>query len=158
MRVIDALAVYKDAAGDIEVMHLSNLTKDEAKELGSKVAALIGLGIDGDAGMEAGAVAGAQAAEDGVEVFDDDDAWDVIEEIPNDSASRADPARTPLGGAVARRDRPRRGLQDLRRIHQPARPGRHRPAGARRDRRARARKPASPARHPHLTAHTRSTP
>jgi uncharacterized membrane protein len=87
VRVIDALAVYKDAAGDIEVMHLSNLTKDEAKELGSKVAALIGLGIDGDAGMEAGAVAGAQAAEDGVEVFDDDDAWDVIEEIPNDSAA-----------------------------------------------------------------------
>ena len=48
VRVIDALAVYKDAAGDIEVMHLSNLTKDEAKELGSKVAALIGLGIDGE--------------------------------------------------------------------------------------------------------------
>ncbi len=37
VRVIDALAVYKDDAGDIEVMHLSNLTKDEAKELGSKV-------------------------------------------------------------------------------------------------------------------------
>jgi len=87
VRVIDALAVYKDAAGEIEVMHLSNLTKDEAKELGSKVAALIGLGIDGDAGMEVGAVAGAQAAEDGVEVFDDDDAWDVIEEIPSDSAA-----------------------------------------------------------------------
>jgi hypothetical protein len=41
VRVIDALAVYKDAAGEIEVMHLSNLTHDEAVELGSKVAALI---------------------------------------------------------------------------------------------------------------------
>ena len=120
VRVIDALAVYKDDAGDIEVMHLSNLTKDEAKELGSKVAALIGLGIDGDAGMEAGAIAGAEAAEDGVEVFDEDDAWDVIEEIPNDSGRRTNLARTPLGGAVARRDRARRGLQDLGRLHQPA--------------------------------------
>ena len=26
VRVIDALAVYKDAAGEMEVMHLSNLT------------------------------------------------------------------------------------------------------------------------------------
>ena len=55
MRVIDSLAVYKDAAGEIEVMHLSNLTKEEAIELGSKVAALIGLGIEGEEGMEAGA-------------------------------------------------------------------------------------------------------
>ena len=45
VRVIDALAVYKDAAGEMEVMHLSNLSKDEAIELGSKVAALIGLGL-----------------------------------------------------------------------------------------------------------------
>ena len=47
VRVIDALAVYKDSKGDIEVEHLSNLTRDEAIELGSKIGALIGLGIDG---------------------------------------------------------------------------------------------------------------
>src|ERR1700742_812620 len=47
VRVIDALAVYKDAAGEIEVEHLSNLTEEEAIELGSKVGALIGLGIEG---------------------------------------------------------------------------------------------------------------
>jgi uncharacterized membrane protein len=87
VRVIDALAVYKDAEGDIEVEHLSNLTHDEAIELGSKVGALVGLGIEGEEGMAAGAIAGAEAAEDGVEVFSDDDAWDVIEEIPNDSAA-----------------------------------------------------------------------
>src|SRR3954468_20723450 len=46
VRVIDALAVYKDAAGEIEVEHLSNLSKDEAVELGSVVGALIGLGIE----------------------------------------------------------------------------------------------------------------
>ena len=60
VRVIDSLAVYRDAEGEIEVMHLSNLTRDEAIELGSKVAALIGLGIDGEEGFKAGAEAGAE--------------------------------------------------------------------------------------------------
>src|SRR6266508_760282 len=71
VRVIDALAVYKDADGELEVEHLSNLSQDEAVELGSKVGALIGLGIEGQAGMEAGAEAGAEAAADGVQVFSD---------------------------------------------------------------------------------------
>ena len=87
IRVIDALAVYKDAAGEIEVEHLSNLTKDEAIELGSKVGALIGLGIEGEEGMEAGAIAGAEAGEDGIQMFSEEDAWDVIEDIPNDTAA-----------------------------------------------------------------------
>ena len=87
VRVIDALAVHKDAEGEIEVAHLSNLTKDEAVELGSKIGALIGLGIEGEDGLEAGAVAGAEAAADGVQVFDDEQAWDVLEDIPNDSAA-----------------------------------------------------------------------
>jgi uncharacterized membrane protein len=87
VRVIDALAVHKDADGEIEVMHLSNLSKDEAIELGSKVGALIGLGIEGEEGMDAGAAAGAEAATDGVSVFSDAEAWDVLEDIPNDSAA-----------------------------------------------------------------------
>jgi uncharacterized membrane protein len=87
VRVIDALAVYKDAAGEIEAMHLSNLTQDEAIELGSVVGALIGLGFDGEEGAEAGAQAGAQAAADGISVFPEDDAWDVLEDIPNGSAA-----------------------------------------------------------------------
>jgi uncharacterized membrane protein len=87
VRVIDSLAVYKDADGEVEVEHLSNLTEDEARELGSKVGALVGLGIEGDKGFEAGAVAGAEAAEDGIEVFSDEEAWDVLEDIPNDSAA-----------------------------------------------------------------------
>src|SRR5436305_5216780 len=71
VRVIDALAVHKDADGEIEVAHLSNLSKDEAIELGSKVAALIGLGIAGEEGMGAGAEAGGEAAAagNGVNVF-----------------------------------------------------------------------------------------
>ena len=87
VRVIDALAVHKDAEGEIEVAHLSNLSKEEAIELGSKIGALIGLGIEGEEGFEAGAVAGAEAGEEGIEVFSDEDAWDVLDEIPNDSAA-----------------------------------------------------------------------
>jgi uncharacterized membrane protein len=88
VRVIDALAVHKDADGEIEIAHLSNLTKDEAIELGTKIGALIGLGIEGEEGAEAGALAGANAAaEDGVNAFTDDEAWDILEDIPNDSAA-----------------------------------------------------------------------
>ena len=87
VRVIDALAVHKDADGGIEVAHLSNLSKEEAVELGSKVGALIGLGIEGEEGVEAGAMAGAEAAADGMQVFSDEQAWDVLEDIPNDSAA-----------------------------------------------------------------------
>ena len=47
----------------------------------------VGLGIEGEEGMEVGAVAGAEAAEDGIEVFSDEDAWDVLQDIPNDTAA-----------------------------------------------------------------------
>ena len=87
VRVIDSLAVYKDAEGEMEVMHLSNLSKEEAIEFGSKVAALIGLGIEGDKGFATGAAAGAEEMADGVQLFSDEEAWDVLEEIPNDSAA-----------------------------------------------------------------------
>jgi len=89
VRVIDALAEHKDADGGIEVAHLSNLSKDEAIEFGTKIGALIGLGIEGEEGLVAGAEAGAEAAAegDGVHVFTDEDAWDVLEDIPRDSAA-----------------------------------------------------------------------
>jgi len=89
VRVIDSLAVYKSADGSLEAEHLSNLSESEAIEMGSKIGALIGLGFEGEEGMVAGAEAGAEAvAEDGgVNVFDEEDAWDVLEDIPNDSAA-----------------------------------------------------------------------
>ena len=87
VRVIDALAVYKDQAGEIEVEHLSNLTQEEAIELGTKIGALIGLGIDGEEGVEAGAEAGAEMAAEGINFFGDADEWDVLGDIPNDSAA-----------------------------------------------------------------------
>ena len=89
VRVIDALAVYKDADGELEVEHLSNLSEEEAKELGTKVGALVGLGIEGEEGMAAGAAAGAEAgaAGDIHPISENEEVWDVLEEIPNDSAA-----------------------------------------------------------------------
>ena len=82
VRVIDALAVAKDADGNVDAMRLSNLTADEAVEFGSKVGALLGLGLDGEAGLEEGARLGAEqaAADGGVRVFAAGDAWDVLAE------------------------------------------------------------------------------
>jgi len=85
--VIDALAVHKDEAGEVEVLHLHNISDEEAVELGSKIGALIGLAIEGEEGFVAGAEAGAAAAEEGFEIFTDDEAWDVMEEIPNGTAA-----------------------------------------------------------------------
>ena len=82
VRVIDALAVYKDPDGELEVEHLSNLTQEEAIEFGTKIGALIGLGIAGEEGMEAGAQAGAEEAEaEGINVFGDAEEWDVLEAV-----------------------------------------------------------------------------
>ena len=89
IRVIDSLVVYKDADGEIEVEHLSNLSKSEAIELGTKIGALIGLGIEGEEGAEAGAIAGAEKvdAAGGVNVFTEEEGWDILEDIPNNSAA-----------------------------------------------------------------------
>ena len=88
IRVVDALVVAKNADGEAEALEASQLTPDEAVEYGAVVGALIGLGAGGEQGMVDGAVAGAEAAdEDGFAVFDEDDAWDVLAEIPEGTAA-----------------------------------------------------------------------
>jgi uncharacterized membrane protein len=87
VRVIDAVAVYKDADGEIEVKHMSNLTPEEGVELGSKVGALVGLGAAGEEGLKAGAELGAELAADGIDVFSDGDDWDVLADIPPNTAA-----------------------------------------------------------------------
>jgi len=88
VRVIDSIVVYKDADGELEVEHLSNLTQQQAIELGSKIGALIGLGIEGEEGAEAGAELGAeQAAAEGIDVFSGAEEWDVLADIPDGSAA-----------------------------------------------------------------------
>jgi len=87
VRLIDAIAVYKDAEGEVLTLERSDLSDDEAADFGAAVGTLIGLGAAGEEGMLAGAEAGAAATADGVHVLSDEGAWDVIEDIPNDSAA-----------------------------------------------------------------------
>jgi uncharacterized membrane protein len=82
VRVIDALAVYKKSDSDVEVGHFSNLTTDEAVEMGSMVGALVGIGIGADAGPDED-----RSEADDEPMLDDADVWDVLEEIPPDSAA-----------------------------------------------------------------------
>jgi uncharacterized membrane protein len=86
VRVIDSLTVYKDKDGDVTKLKRSDLSDEEAAEFGAVVGALVGMGAGGEEGAEMGAEAGAEAMMDGADVFDEDE-WDVLEEIPNDSAA-----------------------------------------------------------------------
>ncbi|MGH9279031.1 MAG: hypothetical protein ACRD12_13110 [Acidimicrobiales bacterium] len=86
VRVVDALAIYKDDAGDVAILQFSDLSTDEATEYGATVGALIGLGVGGEEGAELGALLGAEAGSDG-HVIDEGNFIDVIEEIPNGSAA-----------------------------------------------------------------------
>jgi uncharacterized membrane protein len=86
VRLIDAMAVRKNDAGELEMLQISDLSTEEAEEFGATVGALIGLGADGEEGAEAGAVAGAEALEDG-HVFNEDEVWYVADSIPNGTAA-----------------------------------------------------------------------
>ena len=86
VRVIDALAVRKDAAGEVQTLHDSQLSADEQEAFGALIGGLIGFGAAGEEGFELGAERGAEAVAERGGVFDEEQAWDVLEEIPNDSA------------------------------------------------------------------------
>ena len=86
VRVIDGIAVHKDKNGEVRVIERSDLTDDESAEFGAYVGALIGLGAGGLEGAEYGAAAGAAAAS-GPDESAGDETWDVLEEIPEDTAA-----------------------------------------------------------------------
>jgi uncharacterized membrane protein len=88
VRVLDSLAVFKGTAGDIEVQHLSRLPVDAVRGSGRLVAALIGLGIDGEEGLVLADEAGGEPTTQSLDLFlEEDGGWDVLEEIPDDTAS-----------------------------------------------------------------------
>jgi uncharacterized membrane protein len=86
IRLIDLVVVKKDDEGNIETLHTSDLSQDEAMEFGAVAGALIGLGADGEEGAEAGALAGAEAMADR-QLFDDDQVWYAADAIPNGTAA-----------------------------------------------------------------------
>ena len=86
IRVIDALAVRKDADGEVQTLHESQLSADEQAAFGALIGGLIGLGAAGEEGFELGAERGAEAVAERGGVFDEEEAWDVVAEIPTDTA------------------------------------------------------------------------
>ena len=87
VRVIDVLAVRKDAGGNVDILHESQLSADEQQAFGAIVGGLIGLGAAGEEGFELGAERGAGAVAERGGVFNEENAWDVLAEIPEDSAA-----------------------------------------------------------------------
>src|SRR4029450_1865370 len=86
IRVIDMLVIKKDDEGNVETLHQSDLTPDEAMEVGASAGALAGLGAAGEEGAEAGARAGAAAGEDG-HLLEDTQVWYAADAIPNGTAA-----------------------------------------------------------------------
>ena len=80
IRLIDALVVRKDLDGDLEAVQWSDLSVEESEEFGATIGALLGLGLAGEEGLEAGAIAGAEAGSDG-HVIDESRVWDVADTI-----------------------------------------------------------------------------
>jgi uncharacterized membrane protein len=87
IRVVDGIALHKDADGKVTTLRRSDLSDEEASELGAVVGALVGLGAAGLEGAKAGALAGSEATADGIQLVDEEEARNIVEEIPNDTAA-----------------------------------------------------------------------
>ncbi len=72
------MAVQKGSDGSLEAVQWSDLSVEESEEFGATVGALLGLGLAGDEGMEAGAVAGFEAGADG-HVIDESKGLDLAD-------------------------------------------------------------------------------
>ena len=133
IRLIDALAVQKDLDGNLSAVQWSDLSVEESEEFGATVGALLGLGLAGDAGMEAGADRRGGGRR----------RWSCHRRVGSLGRRRHDRARrcrrhradrARLGDTAARRDRERRRRPGQRRVGPSPRPGRDRPARRRRAR------------------------
>jgi uncharacterized membrane protein len=82
IRLIDLLVVVKDDDGVVTAIETSDLELDEAIEFGAIAGALIGLGADGEEGLEAGAEVGAALAADGSILAGEGQEWYVADAIP----------------------------------------------------------------------------
>jgi uncharacterized membrane protein len=86
IRIVDAMVVNKDDDGDITSVQVSDLSPDEATQMGAVIGALIGFGYGGEDGALEGALAGEEAMADG-HLISDEEAWYVADTIPNGSAA-----------------------------------------------------------------------
>ena len=86
IRLLDVLVVTKDLDGSVTAAQVSDLSVGEAEEIGALIGALIGVGFDGEDGMEAGALIGAEAGADG-HLIPDSEMYDVADSIAPGSAA-----------------------------------------------------------------------
>ena len=86
IRLVDALAVQKNLDGTLVALAWSDLSIEEAEGFGATIGALIGLGVAGEQGMQAGATAGMQAGSDG-HLIPEQELWDVAEAIEPGAAA-----------------------------------------------------------------------
>ncbi|HYJ69740.1 MAG TPA: hypothetical protein VEX15_18960 [Nocardioidaceae bacterium] len=87
VRLIDSLTVFKDANGETAVVQANTLTPEHAGEVGAVIGGLIGLGGAGGEGAVEGVLAGAAAMESGEGVFSAEQAREIVEDIPPNSAA-----------------------------------------------------------------------
>lgn len=83
VRVIDILVANKDAAGEVETVQISDLSANEAQELGEVVKALIGLGEIAGGDPEGAAKIWSSDEQPGLT---EEDLLDVLAEIPPNTA------------------------------------------------------------------------
>jgi uncharacterized membrane protein len=86
IRLVDMIVVRKHDNGDIEALQSSDLSFEETEEFGAYAGALMGFGAAGEEGLEIGAEAGAEAAEDGT-ILDENEMWEIADAIPPGSAA-----------------------------------------------------------------------
>ncbi len=81
LRILDLLAVRKDATGSVAVLTASDLEWEEATQFGAYLGTIVGFGSGGVEGAKRGAIAGAAELADG-HLFDEDDTEQLISIVP----------------------------------------------------------------------------
>ena len=82
IRVLDALAIQKEADGSVVSLGASDLTTDQRAELGAIIGGLLGYGAAGDEGVEPGAEMGAVAFSENDFGLTADDIKSIAKDIP----------------------------------------------------------------------------
>jgi uncharacterized membrane protein len=82
VRLVDLIFVARGEDGEFEAVEHSDLPAEEAEAFGALAGGLLGLGAAGEEGMEAGAVAGAEAVDERGSVLDPDNVWYLADAIP----------------------------------------------------------------------------
>ena len=123
VKIVDALVVKKDDDGNITALQVSDLSEDEAMEMGAIAGALIGFGYGDEEAVEAGAELGAEAMAGRPP---DPRGGGLVRRgrDPERIHRGHRPARAPLGDPAPRRDRRRRRHRARRRVDPRQRPDR----------------------------------